>query len=134
LLLVSLAGLFPATLACGQEVVVHPGVAVETVSRNEARAIFGMRLRNWPDGSRIAVFVLSDAAPTHVSFAKTQLGIFPHQLRRAWDRLVFSGTGQAPTEVRSEEEMRAKVSTVAGAIGYLRRESLNGTVRVLQIR
>ncbi|MBI5016444.1 MAG: hypothetical protein HZB55_13270 [Deltaproteobacteria bacterium] len=126
--------ILPTAFALGQEVVVHPRVAVEALSRNEARAIFGMRLRQWRDGSRIVVFVLPDTSPTHISFAKSQLDIFPHQLRRAWDRLVFSGTGQAPIEVRSEEEMRAKVATTDGAIGYLRKEDLNATVRVLQIR
>ena len=37
----------------------------------------------------------------------------------AWDRLVFSGTGQAPDTVTSTEEMLARVASTPGAIGYL---------------
>jgi hypothetical protein len=33
--------------------------------------------------------------------------------------MVFTGTGLAPTLVRSEEEMRARVRATPGAIGYV---------------
>jgi len=52
------------------------------------------------------------------SFCKNALGIFSHRLRKTWDRLVFTGTGQAPIEVNSIEEMRSKVMNTPGAIGY----------------
>lgn len=116
------------------EVIVSTTVTERSLSSNALRAIFGMRLRNWPNGNRIRVFVLPDRNPTHVAFCKQLLNIYPHQLRLAWDRLVFSGTGQAPTEVDSEEEMRAWVATTPGAIGYLRRSLVNDSVRVLEIQ
>ena len=87
----------------------------------------------------------------HVMFCKQILGVFPHQYRTAWDRLVYSGTGQAPLEVeseeemrrkggryrcgagggrgRSEEEMREKLARNAGAIGYLSRKMIDESVR-----
>ena len=43
----------------------------------------------------------------------------PYVLRNTWDRLVFTGTGLAPTQVHSEDEMRQKVQETPGAIGYL---------------
>ena len=54
------------------EVIVHPSVSVkvQNLSRNSLRAIFGMRLRAWQDGSSIRVFVLPDEAPLHHLFAK----------------------------------------------------------------
>ena len=116
------------------EIIVSATVTESSLSRNALRAIFGMRLRNWPNGNRIRVFVLPDRNLTNVVFCKQLLNIYPHQLRLAWDRLVFSGTGQAPTEVDSEEEMRALVATTAGAIGYLRRSLVNDSVRVLEIQ
>ena len=92
-----------------------------------------MRLHAWPDGVPIKVFVLKDRDPIHIAFCKKVLNVFPHQLRWAWDRLVFSGTGQAPFQVDSEETMRAKVASTPGAIGYLKRTLINGSVRVLSI-
>ncbi len=115
------------------EVIVHPGVGVRHLSRNSLRAIFGMRLRVWQDGSPTRVFVLPDDAPLHNLFAKEKLSIFPYQLRSAWDRLIFSGTGQAPFLVNSEEEMRIRVATTPGAIGYLKRVNIDDSVQILHV-
>lgn len=82
------------------------------------REIFFMRLSSWPDGSPIHVFVLPDNHPLHARFAKEILGVYPFQLRSAWDRLVFSGTGVSPTTVESVEEMRARIESTPGSIGY----------------
>lgn len=116
------------------QLVVNPGVSEQTLSKNATRAIFSMRLQTWPDGSPIRVFVLPDDHPAHKDFAKEIVGVFPYQLRAAWDRLVFSGTGQSPLEVGSEEEMRTKVASTPGAIGYLRGGMVNDQVRALQIK
>ncbi|ADE16248.1 conserved hypothetical protein [Nitrosococcus halophilus Nc 4] len=116
-----------------QEVVVNPSVPETTLTRSALRAIFSMRLRTWPDGSLIKVFVLSDNSPLHVQFSKKILNIFPYQLRRTWDRLVYSGTGQAPNEVNSIKEMCNKVASTPGAIGYLAEENIDAQVRKVKV-
>lgn len=73
----------------------------ETIPRASLRAIFGMRLQNWPADTLIRVFVLRDDAPEHATFSKTVLQVFPQQLRMAWDRQVFSGQGRYPEQVAS---------------------------------
>jgi ABC-type phosphate transport system substrate-binding protein len=93
-----------------------------------------MRLHEWPDGTAIRVFVMPDDSSIHAVFSKEKLNVFPYQLRAAWDRLVFSGTGQAPNTVNSPEEMLAKVASTPGAIGYLTKSRMDGSVNVLQIK
>lgn len=92
--------------------------AVKKMTVETIREIFFMRLSTWPDGSPIHVFVLPDNHPLHVRFAKEILGVFPFQLRSAWDRMVFSGTGVSPTTVETLEEMKSRVQTIPGSIGY----------------
>lgn len=116
------------------EIVTYPGVKEKTLSKSSLRAIFGMRLHTWPDGTAIRVFVMPDDAPLHAAFSKEKLNVFPYQLRSAWDRLVFSGTGQAPDTVNSVEEMLAKVASTPGAIGYLTKSMTDDRVNVLQIK
>jgi hypothetical protein len=62
------------------------------------------------------------------------LSLYPRQLRRVWDRQLYSGTGQAPETVADEGEMRSKVGSTLGAIGYLSSETIDDTVQVLTIR
>ena len=116
------------------EIIINPTVSEKTLSVNSLRSIFSMRLKTWPDGTKIRVFVLPDDDRLHQSVAKEKLNVFPYQLRSTWDRLVYSGTGQAPIKVNSAEEMRAKVASTPGAIGYLWRANINENVNVLEIK
>ena len=93
-----------------------------------------MRQKTWPDGTKIRVFVLPDEDLLHQNVSKEKLNVFPYQLRSTWDRLVFSGTGQAPIKVNSIEEMFNKVANTPGAIGYLWRANINENVHVLEIK
>jgi len=93
------------------------------------RSIFAMRTPHWPNGLPIQVFVLDDQAPIHISFCKHLLGMFPYQLRRVWDRQVFSGTGIAPITVKTEQEMINRVATTQGAIGYIMPENMTSSIK-----
>jgi ABC-type phosphate transport system substrate-binding protein len=122
-----------AAPAPGQELVANASVAVANLSRNDARLYFTMRVKEWPDGTPVRVFVLADEHPLHQSFAKTVLGLFPYQLRRAWDRQVFSGTGQAPVRVDSAQALIERVAETPGAIGYAEDTGSNPGVRVMEV-
>lgn len=113
--------------------VAHPNVTTHWLNRDTTRAIFAMRQRTWPDGQAVSVFVMNNSNPVHARFAKAQLAVYPHQLQLAWDRMVFSGTGQAPNRVRDQAEMREQVATTPGAIGYLEREYLDDSIQIISM-
>ncbi len=129
-----LFGLGDSAAALDLAVIVHPSVKQSEIRRNTLRAIFGMRMRVWSDDTPIKVFVLPDGDANHAHFCKDVLQVFPHQLRRAWDRGVYSGTGQAPTQVASEAELVALVSETPGAIGYSMRSSIDDQVDELPLQ
>lgn len=93
-----------------------------------------MHKKTWADGTKIRVFVFPDDNALHQSVAKEKLNVFPYQLRANWDRLVFSGTGQAPIQVSSNEEMLERIANTPGAIGYLWKANINENVHVLEIK
>lgn len=115
------------------EVIAHRGVSTTTLTVSMARAMFGMRQNKWPDGTPLKVFVLSDAHPLHKALCREVLDVFPYQLRQSWDRQVYSGTGQAPTELTSEEQMISQVSATRGAIGYVKKASNSDAVRIVPV-
>lgn len=117
------------------EIIVNPDIASVSLDRDLLRAIFTMRLRAWPNGPPVRVFVLPDSDPVSDRFYREQLGMYSYVLRSAWDRMVYTGTGLAPTVVRSEKEMRERVRDTPGAIGYVSRgrDSLMGPSRPLTL-
>jgi ABC-type phosphate transport system substrate-binding protein len=128
LILISLA---PASSAV--ELIGHPGIAQADLPRSTVRSIFTMRMTSWPNGLPIRVFVLGDKDDLHAAFSKRVLGVFPHQLRRAWNRQIFSGTGQAPEKVANEQEMLDRVIQTPGAIGYISEEMINEQIRTIAV-
>ncbi len=106
------------------EVIVSPSLLSMKLDRSLLRAVFTMRARQWPDGSPVRVFVLPDNHPLSDQFYREQLGMYSYVLRRTWDRMVFTGTGLAPTVVQTEKEMIERVRSTPGAIGFVRKSEI----------
>jgi len=119
---------------CAAEVVVHRALGQDEITLNIVRLIFTMRLIRWPDGSRVRVFVLPDSTELHREFSKQQLDLYPRQLRRVWDRNLFSGSGAVPVTVYSVEEMLRRVEETPGAIGYLPDGYATDGVRTVHVK
>jgi len=125
--------ILPPGVAGAVDVIANKSVSVNSLSLASARAIFGMRQVKWPDGAPIQVFVLPDNHTIHGALCKERLNLFPYQLRQSWDRLVYSGMAQAPSEALSEEELLNKVAATPGAIGYVRKVKANDPVKSLNV-
>jgi ABC-type phosphate transport system substrate-binding protein len=125
LLLALSSAAIPQESAPAVDVIVSPSLLSTKLDRSLLRAVFTMRLREWPDGSPIRVFVLPDNSPLSDQFYRERLGMYSYVLRRAWDRMVFTGTGLAPTVVANEREMIERVRATPGAIGYVRKRELS---------
>jgi hypothetical protein len=123
-----------APVVMAADVIVFPAVSQRELSVNSIRLVFTMRMLRWPDGTRIRVFVFPDDHPAHRQFAKRQLGLYPHQLRRVWDRNRYSGSGPVPVEVASVKEMMELVSATPGAIGYVPEETMKKGVEVVRVK
>lgn len=135
LLLVTLLG--PVPLATAEEptvlLVANPDVETRHLTRDTTRALFAMRQRTWPNGNAAQVFVLPNSHSVHARFVKQRLSVYPHQLQLAWDRVVFSGTGQAPNRVLTQADMLEQIASTPGALGYLEREYLDDRVQVISM-
>lgn len=125
LLLLLSSSAIPQESALSVDVIVSPSLTSVSLDRSLLRAVFTMRVRQWPDGSPVRVFVLPDNNPLSDRFYRERLGMYSYVLRRAWDRMVFTGTGLAPTVVESEREMIERVRSTPGAIGYVHKRELS---------
>ena len=117
-----------------QELIANPDWPAAPLDLNQARLYFTLRLKLLDNRIPVNVFVLPDEHPLHRRFAKNILGLFPYQLRQVWDRQLFSGTGQVPITVTTEQEMVERVAATPGAIGYVESGSNLSQVRILEVR
>jgi len=110
--------------AQGQEpaafsLIAHQSQDLQGLSALDVRRIFSGQKQQWPDGRKIKVFILPTTSTLHRDFCRQQLKVFPYQLERMWNQLVFSGQGEAPETVPDVSTMREKVRVTKGAIGYV---------------
>lgn len=126
-----------ALLCCPLEslagVIAHAGVELRSLSTASLRNIYTLRQTQWPGGQPIVVFVLPDDHPVHERFAKDTLGVYPYRLRQIWDRQSYSGMASAPIEVKSENDMLARVRSTPGAIGYTSKDMAHEGIKTLKL-
>jgi ABC-type phosphate transport system substrate-binding protein len=61
------------------------------------------------------------------------LGRKSSRVKSIWVKNLLMGDGNPPEPVESEEELVAKVAKTPGAIGYVRRELADDSVKVLAL-
>jgi len=120
--------------AGAEDLLVNISTDASEISRNKARLYFSQRLVHWPDGKSVTLVVLPDNDPLHVEFSKNILGIYPYQLRRAWDRQLFTGTGQAPITVANEQEARKVIAETPGSLSYVSGDNQNKKIKQMEVR
>jgi hypothetical protein len=119
--------------AAATEVVVNKSVSAY-YSKADIRAIFIMQKRQWPNNRQIKVYTLPDNSQIHKDFAINILNMLPYQIRKIWDRMTFSGTGVAPIELESEQDMIDKIATTPDSIGYLKSRPDNDSIRSFEVQ
>lgn len=125
--------LLSVLLACSSlalsapKILLNESVDLTDIDSAYLNQIFAMQTRKWPNGQAIQVFVLPSTDRLHRRFVVDHLQIQAHQLDRIWNRMLFTGTGKAPTVVESEDAMLKTIQTTPGAIGYVSETfSVNG--------
>ncbi|BBP45457.1 hypothetical protein THMIRHAS_08300 [Thiosulfatimonas sediminis] len=86
--------------------------------------IFSAKVQSWPDGQPIKIFTLPNQSKTHKQFVEEILHSNVFEMQRIWNRLIFSGRGVAPLELKNEVEMIKTVRKTAGSIGYISKDNL----------
>ncbi len=122
-----------ATESVDYVVITHPSTKNTTVTISKLQGIYGLKIKSWDDDTPITIYSTNPLDKEYQQFCKMILGIFAHQLQRAWDRLTYSGRAKSPTIVASFEEMIDLVSKTPGAIGYIPQDAVNSAVFQVEI-
>ena len=111
-------------------VIVNPSVSA-TVSAKDISRIFLGKSKSLPGGHKVKPLSLSDGNAARDEFNEKVLKKSNSQLKSYWSKLIFTGKGQPPKELGSDADMIAKISSDPGGIGYISKESVTDTVKVL---
>lgn len=114
-------------------IIANTSIADSVLNKKSLRRIFIMRQTKWSSGEPIKVFVMKQNSDSHQAFCKSTLGLFPYQLERQWNKLVYSGLGEAPFVVDDDEHMLEQIASTPGAIGYVEEYQPRDGVKVVAL-
>jgi ABC-type phosphate transport system substrate-binding protein len=128
-LLAFLAPLLASTAAHAGAVVAAKGSQIPAFNGEEAKKVF---LGREPqiNGENITV-VFQKPGPTRDAFESTVVQRSGAALTEYWSKLIFTGKATAPVEVGSDADVKTKVNSTPGAVGYISDSAIDGSVKVL---
>lgn len=89
------------------------------ISSQQLSNILTLKKTVWPNRQRIQIFLYHEDSEAFSAFIVEQLGLFPYQLRRHWQRASFSGRASAPVIIDDLTELVDIISNTPGAIGFI---------------
>lgn len=111
--------------------VVSAKSTVTALSRNQVADIFLGKTARFPDGSPAVPIDQAEASAARAVFYTQFTGRSAAQMKAHWSKIIFTGRGKPPKAVTNGIEARTLIAANPQAIGYLDRESVDGSVRIL---
>ena len=112
-------------------VVVSASSPVAKLDKEQVANLFSGKSSSFPDGSAAVPIEQADGAPAHEEFHKSITEKSASQLKSYWSKMIFSGKGTAPKEVASNAELLKLLAGNPAMIGYVDKNALDKTVKVI---
>ena len=111
-------------------VIVHPSVSATASVKDISRVFLG-KSKSLPGGHKVKPVGQSVGSTAREEFNKKVLKKSNSQLKSYWSKRIFTGKGQPPKALGSDADVIAKVSSDPGSIGYISKDSVTDSVKVL---
>lgn len=73
----------------------------------------------------------ANGSPIRLEFYKKVLEKEPPQVQAIWARIVFTGKGKPPKELKSSDEIKKAIRENVNAIGYIEKAAVDDSVKVI---
>lgn len=113
-------------------IIAHKSVPADSITQTEVLDIYTGEIRRWKNGDPITVLDMTAEGTVRDQFYKF-LGRKSSRVKSIWVKNFLMGDGAPPLTVDSDAKVLAKVVETPGAIGYIRSELANDSVKVLSI-
>lgn len=119
-------------LQCQADVVVVAGSKspVSTLTKEQVAQIYLGKVKSYPSGGA-AITSLISSGPVRDEFLNNVLEKSESQARAVWSRLIFTGSGSGPKELKDASETKQLVANNPNIIGVIDKASVDASVKVV---
>lgn len=124
-------GLGTGAAAAEVVVVVSSRNPVTALEKNRVVDIFLGRASRFPNGERAVPIDQAEGSAAREEFYARFADRSPAQIKAHWSKVIFTGRGLPPKEVPNSIEVKKEVAQNPNALGYMERNLVDGSVKVL---
>jgi hypothetical protein len=121
----------PADSSVRLAVIVHSSVPATALSAADLASIYTRATRSWKDGSTVRALNLPPGSPERVEFDRVVLDMDPDRSAQFWIDRQIRGEEAAPKAVAQTDVLVRLIPTLAGSIGYVPEDKVDGKARVV---
>jgi len=111
-------------------IVANTSVPVDSLAKTDVLDLYSFEVQTWENGLHVVVFDLEPKGDVKDSFY-TYLGRTPSRMKSIWLKRKFSGEGDAPEALPSEEDMVSRIVSTPGAIGFVSEQFISDELKIL---
>jgi len=115
-------------------IIVNKGNRIDKLSAKDLKQIYTGAKAKWPDGVQIQTLATGANTPEHRVAIKFLFGMNEPEYEKYRLHATFVGnTQEIPRDYGSSEAVLRFVSLIPGAIGFIRADAVNSSVKVIPI-
>jgi ABC-type phosphate transport system substrate-binding protein len=126
-----LAAIGQQALASILVVIVSAKSDIGALRPEQVADIFLGQIASFPDGADAVAVDQSIGSPLRNEFYAKVTSKSPPLLKAYWSKMIFTGRGEPPRQVASNEAIRKLVAANPALIGYIDKAALDGSVRAV---
>lgn len=112
-------------------VVVSAKNSITSLTTEQTAKIFLGKIDTFPNGGNVIPIDQADGSAIKNEFYSKAAHMNSAQLTAYWAKIIFTGNGQPPKLVEGNEAVRKAVANNPNAIGYIDKNVVDSTVRII---
>lgn len=92
---------------------------VDTLTNQQIYRLFSLRQKLLPSNVPVRLVIQPLSNPITQDFTQQVFDLYPYQLKRLWDRQVFSGKANLPKVIKDETELINFIIQTPHSLGYI---------------
>jgi ABC-type phosphate transport system substrate-binding protein len=115
-------------------IVVHQSNPVTSLTQAELRQILLLERQSWPTNKKITVVMRDSGQSERAALLRTICRMSEHDFDRHVLQVTFQGSALSPPRtISTADGMLRFVFNVPGALGYVRADEVNNSVKVVRV-
>ena len=115
-------------------VVVSPDNPLSSLNKKQLSNIFLGKSSRFPGGGRAEPVNQREGTPGRREFYSVFTGKSSAQIKQHWSKMIFTGRGQPPREVKDNNELKILLAENRATIAYVDTSLVDNSMKVLAVK